>query len=275
MQYIYGLFHPLTKELFYVGKTHNIKQRLLTHIWCSKQSGRKNKNHSFINYLLKQKLKPLIEILDEARENEINELEQFYIAYFKFLTIPLKNDQPGGDGQPKGFRFKNRHTAEKGIIPKQFIPYIGWAKGHKRSKEEIKKRVDALKARGYKNLKARKALVATNLYTGEDILFDSLISASQTLKLSVPMISNILKKRRYVAKSYTFRYEGEMKRKKPKQQRRYIKILQTRLDGTGICYSSIVSAAKANKIDRDVIYSALKTNRLIKNSYWSIINYAE
>ena len=54
----------------------------------------------------------------------------------------------------------------------------------------------------------KKRIIATNLTTGEEIFFDSILSAKRQIGTS--HIQEVLKGLRYEAKGYTFRYSKEV-----------------------------------------------------------------
>jgi len=95
---IYLLIDPRNNEPKYIGQTRcSLKQRLQGHLQFSKSNGNKNKNSSWINSLIKINLKPIIEEIDSCDSFEkSNELEKFWISYYKFLGCNLKNSTSGG-----------------------------------------------------------------------------------------------------------------------------------------------------------------------------------
>ena len=95
--FIYTLAHPTTGEIRYIGKTNNIEKRLKSHL-SNHSLLEKSKKNNWIISLLREKLVPKIEILDETTENNINELEIFYISLFKYWGFRLLNMTEGGDG---------------------------------------------------------------------------------------------------------------------------------------------------------------------------------
>jgi hypothetical protein len=106
--YIYTLTDPVDNLPKYIGKTKNLKDRLrkhllpsyLTNIWLPKSK--------WIIYLKKNGLKPIMEILDEGDENNINDLEIYWISQFKTWGFKLKNATDGGIViTPKGMKRKN------------------------------------------------------------------------------------------------------------------------------------------------------------------------
>lgn len=97
-QYIYTLKDPISKEIRYVGKTKDIKDRLKRHMSDSYLiESWTNKNKWLLN--LKNKgLNPILEVIDEGNQSNINELEIKWISYYKDLGLDLTNMTNGGDG---------------------------------------------------------------------------------------------------------------------------------------------------------------------------------
>lgn len=208
---IYGLLDPETKELKYVGKTSGkLTDRLSSHLWCAKKSGRKNLIYSWMRSLLNRNLKPEIFEIDSAETKDIDNLEIFYIQYFKTIGCDLKNQQPGGNGQAKGFKFKNRYVPPKGKTPEHLLVGHGFFKNKKRSAGDI----DKIKKSRTKGNMARKKILAENISTGEIFKFESVKAAAEKLNVLKPNISfalhnKILKNggRRQV-KGYYFEYQN-------------------------------------------------------------------
>lgn len=95
--FIYTLSHPKTNKIVYVGKTINsLEERLYGHIGDSKRHNRKI--CKWINKLTREGLKPIIEELDSTNEDQLADLEIFYIELFKFWGFDLKNHTIGGEG---------------------------------------------------------------------------------------------------------------------------------------------------------------------------------
>ncbi|MHA1814374.1 MAG: hypothetical protein ACTSX1_00060 [Candidatus Heimdallarchaeaceae archaeon] len=96
---IYTLSHPLTNEVRYIGKTvSKLKYRLSGHISEAKRGEDKSYKNSWIISLLKQDLKPVIEILDEISDENWEWLEQYWISQFRSWNFNLINMTDGGDG---------------------------------------------------------------------------------------------------------------------------------------------------------------------------------
>ena len=110
-QFIYTLTDPISNDIKYIGKTKNPKDRLQRHMspYSLKQSWQsKNK---WLKNLKNNGLKPIMELLDEGDENNIDDLEIYWIAQFKTWGFNLKNETEGGQNPtPKGSRLKERHV---------------------------------------------------------------------------------------------------------------------------------------------------------------------
>jgi len=94
---IYGLKDPITKQLRYVGQTkqERLKNRFNYHV-NEKTNTRKNQ---WIRSLRKKGLLPEMFVIDECYSlDELNELEIFWIAYFKYIGCRLTNVSSGGGG---------------------------------------------------------------------------------------------------------------------------------------------------------------------------------
>lgn len=152
--YIYGLIHPITKEIKYIGKSDKPQSRLWQHITDSRQSGRKNKREAWIKSLLNQELKPEIIILEKVSQNEWKTKERKWISKYK---NQLKNDTNGGDGID-GYI----HTSEslKKMKPswikkgQRLSKKTEFQKGHIKTKEWKEKVSNKLK--GYKHSEKTK-----------------------------------------------------------------------------------------------------------------------
>jgi hypothetical protein len=114
--FIYTLAHPVTGEIRYIGKTNNLKRRFSQHL-SNHGLLEKSKKNNWIISLLKQKIVPIMEILEETTDDNINELEIFYISLFKSWNFRLLNMTDGGDsGYMNKGRVNSRETTMKKII---------------------------------------------------------------------------------------------------------------------------------------------------------------
>lgn len=81
----------------YVGKTINPPQRLQYHFYANRRSHKDN----WIKSMLTNGKKPTMEVLEEVEcecDLDWHEAEMFWIAYFRFLGLPLTNLENGGQG---------------------------------------------------------------------------------------------------------------------------------------------------------------------------------
>lgn len=99
---IYTLSCPITKEVKYVGKTVlTLKQRLNAHCQLKKES---NHRYYWIRKLIKDGVKPKIELIEEVDNDGWQFWERWYISLFKSWGFNLVNQSKGGDG------FENNHV---------------------------------------------------------------------------------------------------------------------------------------------------------------------
>src|ERR1035437_8715270 len=99
--YIYALLDPISKNIRYIGATTKGKERYQKHIsdYYLKKSTLKN---NWIKSLKKRNLLPELLILEYCDKNDLCNLEEFYINYFKFLGFHLLNHLDCGYGiKPK------------------------------------------------------------------------------------------------------------------------------------------------------------------------------
>lgn len=114
---IYGLLHPHTKELRYVGYTNNHSKRYYQHLKPSLLKAKTHKN-SWIKSLLEQHLKPEMVIIEEYEcEKELPTAEIEMIAYLKSIGCDLTNGTLGGEVLPnrKGKPLSEEHKMKISI----------------------------------------------------------------------------------------------------------------------------------------------------------------
>lgn len=99
MFYVYGLLHPLTNELRYIGYSFNYIERYKEHLLPSNLKGNTHKIN-WIKSLLQGGLKPDIIVLEELfSEKEALDSEIELISYYKYIGCHLTNGTLGGDGR--------------------------------------------------------------------------------------------------------------------------------------------------------------------------------
>jgi hypothetical protein len=94
---IYTLADPDSLAIRYVGKTiKSLNYRLSDHIYSPKRES--NYRTNWITSLLKKGKKPLIEIIEECKWKDSQELEMYWISQFKTWGFKLVNLTIGGEG---------------------------------------------------------------------------------------------------------------------------------------------------------------------------------
>lgn len=221
--YIYILQDPETQEIRYVGKSHNPKRRLQSHLWDKP----KVKYHSYywIQSLLKKGLKPIMIIIDEIEENW-EELEIYWISQFKEWGFNLTNQTLGGEGAYGAGKWNNKIISsytKEGIFIKTFSSIKDASKFYNISPKQIR---DILKGRGKiaHNLQFRygdsildigKPILRKMAHSGikrlskdgEEIdTFSSAKEAGEKLNVSCGNIYQCLNKKRKTAYGYKWKY---------------------------------------------------------------------
>lgn len=150
--YIYTLVDPVTNEIRYVGKTVNLKARLSKHLYWSSLKNNKDYKSNWIKKLLRNKLVPIMNIVQKIDEKYWKECEIYWISYFKGIGCPLTNTDPGGLGMRRGYK-PSKETIRKMVETRKKNGYIP-------SKETIKKGIDTRRKNGtiYKSKSVRKKM---------------------------------------------------------------------------------------------------------------------
>lgn len=111
---IYILEDPSeVSQTIYVGYTINSDRRFKRHIEeaTSNRPERNRYRNCWIRSLLNRGVMPKMIILEEINDENWQEAERYYIAYFKYIGLKLCNDTNGGDGT-LGMKHSNE-TKEK------------------------------------------------------------------------------------------------------------------------------------------------------------------
>lgn len=97
-QYIYTLTDPISKEIRYVGKSNNPEERLKRHLSVYNLSESWTSKNKWLLYLKNNNLLPIMNIIDEGYDSNINDLEIKWISHYENLGYKLTNMTKGGDG---------------------------------------------------------------------------------------------------------------------------------------------------------------------------------
>lgn len=97
--YIYALRDPITFEFRYIGQTNDLVRRYNRHLSPSQLL--KEAKYYKTRWLLQLKelgLKPIMQVLAECPQDEVNDAEIMYIRWFKKSGHRLTNMTEGGEG---------------------------------------------------------------------------------------------------------------------------------------------------------------------------------
>ncbi len=98
--FIYALLDPRTGAIRYVGKADDPQKRLGDHLRQCK-CGESYRAH-WLRQLLRDGLRPLLEVVDEVAQSEWAAVECAYVTFYKEQGCELVNATPGGDGMGAG-----------------------------------------------------------------------------------------------------------------------------------------------------------------------------
>lgn len=204
IHYIYGLCDPDSGDLKYIGKSIEPQQRLWRHYQECKPE--RHKRAQWINRILADDKRPLLKILDQADEENINDLEIFYISYMRSLGCKLVNMTDGGDGVTMTTEIrakiseanKNRPYKKRGPMAQETKDRIGRANrgrpqhpnasqlGNSWSPERRELLTQKRTAR-------RKPIRLTNIETGQQLEFQTHREAANSLGLDRGNMTKVLK----------------------------------------------------------------------------------
>lgn len=98
MNYIYTLTDPKTNDIRYIGKTNNLNRRYKRHICRYTLINENTLKSKWILSLLEDGSSPLMDVIDDGNDEDIDDLEVFWISQFKYWGFDLTNMTDGGDG---------------------------------------------------------------------------------------------------------------------------------------------------------------------------------
>lgn len=101
---VYALYHPITKEIRYIGLTSgSLKQRLLDHVSLRNNSDKNTYKARWIRSLKSKGLKPNMQLLKITFDyDSIKLVEKEFIKKFRELGYRLVNTTNGGEGTLRG-----------------------------------------------------------------------------------------------------------------------------------------------------------------------------
>ena len=100
--FIYGLECPLTKQIKYVGKSNNPKNRIKQHLYECRTSRTVNQyKDKWFKHLMENNLNPVLVILDEVPIDEWGYWESWWLEVCRGWGFDMVNLLQGGDGCSK------------------------------------------------------------------------------------------------------------------------------------------------------------------------------
>lgn len=209
---IYGIFHPVTDELRYVGQTIDWPNRAMSHWKRKRCREHKDKFHTWIRKILAMGLIPVHKILEECESNSLSDTEIFWIASVKSTGAKLLNMTDGGEAT-HGYhhspeRRKKISDVHRGkVIPPEIRITMG-RKGVTHSRELSEKRGAKLRNRKVKFVPpSRKGVKYGPGYKNRFIIIDdfsgivytSARDASRKLSIAYGTVKGLLKGKRTLA----------------------------------------------------------------------------
>lgn len=99
MAFIYGLYHPQTDTIRYVGKTVTpLRRRLSNHEYRARSGRNKGPVGNWIRRLQARGLRPVIRALEEVRTESWQAAERRWVSQLRKEGRRLLNRHPGGNG---------------------------------------------------------------------------------------------------------------------------------------------------------------------------------
>lgn len=97
--YVYALRDPISWDVRYIGKSGNPRRRLLGHLYDSYR----HTHHTarWVQKLIRQGLRPFLEIIDAGRGSGENAAERAWIAEYRRRGVNITNATDGGEGVPR------------------------------------------------------------------------------------------------------------------------------------------------------------------------------
>lgn len=131
-------------DTFYVGKSVNIEKRFKNHLKNLRQNKHYNK-HLQNSYNKYGEEFFEFDVVEECNENQLNEKEKYWIAYYKNNNFNLYNITDGGDGgkMPQYIIEKNRIKISNKAKGSEYVKHFGKQNGMygKHHTEETKRKI--------------------------------------------------------------------------------------------------------------------------------------
>lgn len=124
---IYQLVDPRDGSVRWVGRTHDMKARLVEHL-CNTRGANVAKKE-WIRELRSAGLQPVVELIEEVHEYRASERERYWIQFYRAEGEPLLNRGPAGrQSTDVEFLQKIQQFQETGVCswkdPRRFRSYL-------------------------------------------------------------------------------------------------------------------------------------------------------
>lgn len=244
--YIYCLKDPTNQMIRYIGKTVQSKHKRLSSHYRDKKPSHKK---SWIDSLKKKKLKPILAIIEWCDDDNWQEKEKKWIAYYRNkIGNKLTNILEGGNGLPKGYKHSAEAIEKIRIAGKR--PNKGQFKKGKKTKKSIVRKI----------AESNKKKILQYDINGDFIReWKSATDAAKELKIHIANIQSVLRNKTYKAGNFIFRYYEENFSTKIELD---INTLILQYDLTGKFIKIWSSAAE---IERQIKISRVKMWNLLNN----------
>ncbi len=258
---IYTLSHPITNIVRYIGKTNGtLPDRLSKHIYISKKAN--NKRCNWIQSLIKQGIKPKIEVLDTCTSTEeSSKLEIYWISQFRSWGFDLVNGTDGGEGS-YGYK-PSKETLEK----KRATMKALWIN---KKKPPIKR---MSKEEQYALLSDKRSIPINqySLFGVKIKTWKSINEVTKEWKCSSWSITQALKHSNRVGLDFFWRYQSKEDRSDIEvsfKEVKRVKFIFTHIDSKKEYeFEGIHRASKGMNTTVGCIYSCLGSNRLFKKKF--------
>lgn len=260
---IYTLSDPITGEIRYVGVTsRDLDKRLYEHIRDSKKHTHYNAN--WIRGLLKNKAKPIIELLEYCSSDNWIETEQYWISQLKSWNFRLTNLTDGGEGlinPNKETIDKIRQSTIKRLSKpgvKEHLRNVNLGKKHT---VQSKNKMSINNAKYWKgknldhlSIPKRKPILQYSIFGIFIKKWNSILEASKELNISNSHIVSCCKNKRKSAGNFIWKYFNNESDFNKIDNLKCINILQYNLEGKFLKeFISINEASKNSKISKQSI----------------------
>lgn len=261
MIYIYVLVDPITNEIRYCGKTHNIKERYIGHL---KEKKYKNKKYYWLKELKSKNQKPIMDVIDEVLDEEWDFWEKYWICQLKAWGFNLLNQTNGGEFSVTGFKHSKESklkiiNAQKGRkLNEEWKDNISKArKGIKFSDVHLKNL--SLSHKGIINKSIQKSIYQISMIDGIIInKFESISEALSYLKQDIKngSITMVCKGKLKSTFGYYWCYEKDYKNYKFQKFKLSTQRIINQYDKKGNLiniFDSIYEASKKTGLNRNSI----------------------